>query len=149
MLYLCRKQLSPLQRRFHTLYLITLFATAILFLLQISFAEGHLGFRHGQVAKPLGYLLDMLPAVPFLGMMFMVPRYLKQEKDEFVRMLVMRALLLGFAVPMVIDTVAGFLWNFWPPEALLPMMKIMPMLNIDLLCMTALIALSLEGRRYQ
>jgi hypothetical protein len=149
MLYLCRKQLNPLQRRFAILFSLTLLATAILFLFQVSFAEGHLGFNHGLSAKPLGYLLNVLPAIPFLAMMFLVPRYLEQEKDEFVRMLVMRALLLGFAVPMVIDTVVGFLWKFWPPAAFLPMMKIMPMLNVDLLCATALIALRLEGRRYQ
>jgi ABC-type microcin C transport system permease subunit YejE len=149
MLYLCRKQLNPLQRRFAMLFSITLLATAVLYSVQVSFAEGYFGFNHGQSARPLGYLLDILPAIPFLAMMFIIPRYLAQEKDEFVRMLVMRALLLGFAVPMVIDTVCGFLWIILAASAGPGILKVMPMLNVDLFCATALIALRLEGRRYQ
>jgi hypothetical protein len=139
----CRKKLNPLQRRFATLFSVTLLATALLFTLAVSFREGHLGLAPGAFSRSLGHMLSMLPVLPFLGMMFLIPRYLRQEKDEFVRILVVRALLLGFAVPMVIDTIAGFVWS---PSR---MFEIMPMFNVDLFCITALFALSFQVRRYQ
>ena len=139
----CRKYFSPLQRRFVALFSFTLIATAVLFVVHISFGEGHLGFNGGHSAKPLAYLLSVLPAVPFLGMMLLIPRYLAREKDEFVRTLVIRALLWGFAVPMVIDTVWGFFWKVSPVSA------VMPMLNVDLFCITAMIAVRVQGWRYQ
>ena len=95
----CRKKLNPLQRRFAMLFSVTLLATALLFMLAVSFREGHLGFAHGTFSRSLGYVLTVLPVLPFLAMMFLIPRYLRQEKDEFIRILVVRALLLGFASP--------------------------------------------------
>jgi hypothetical protein len=73
-------------------------------------------------------------------MMALIPRYFAQEKDEFVRVLLIRALLWGFAVPLVIDTVWGFLW---------PLNPVIPMLNVDLFCITALVALRIQGSRYR
>jgi hypothetical protein len=139
----CRKKLNPLQRRFAMLFSATLLATALLFMLHASFREGHLGFTAGAYSRPLGYLLSVLPVVPFLAMMFLIPRYLGQEKDEFVRTLVLRALLYGFAVPMVVDTVVGFSWKA------APFAHAMPMFNVDLFCVTALIALTTQLRSYQ
>jgi len=132
---LCRKNLSPLQRRFGLLFSTTLIATSLLFMWSYHATE------HGYASWKL--LLGFLPAVPFLTMMFLIPRYLTQEKDEFLRMLVIRALLWGFAVPMVVDTIWGFLWKLAPPDTALPMM------NVDLFCITALFVLAIQIRRYQ
>ncbi len=134
----CRENFSPLQRRFTELFAFTLIATAVLFGANISFREGHLGGGHP--ARSLGYALSALPVIPFLAMMALIPRYFAQEKDEFVRVLVIRALLWGFAVPLVIDTVWGFLW---------PLNPVVPMMNVDLFCITAMIALRVQGWRYQ
>jgi hypothetical protein len=76
-------------------------------------------------------------------MMLLIPRYLSREKDEFVRMLVLRALLWGFAVPMIVDTILGFSWN--DPH----LFELIPMLNIDLFFIVAMFALRFEGGRYQ
>lgn len=132
---LCYRKLNPMQRRFRLLFLITLFATSLLFVwsehvARNSFATWNL-------------LLILFPAAPFLTMMFLIPYYLRQEKDEFVRTLVIRALLWGFAVPMVVDTVWGFLWKLTSPGPSLPMM------NIDLFCVAALYTLAIQVRRYQ
>lgn len=139
----CHNQLNPLQRRFLRLFGITLLATVLLFM------ADHFILGPGQARGAWGSAVSLLTAVPFLGMMLLIPRYLRQEKDEFVRMLVMRALLWGFAVPMVIDTVWGFLWAFWPAEAASFMLRVMPMLNVDIFCITALVALRMQGRRYE
>jgi hypothetical protein len=136
----CRQNLSPLQRRFTGLFAFTLIATAILYGVHISFKEGHLGSNGGHSAPTLGYALSALPVIPFLAMMALIPRYFAREKDEFVRVLVIRALLWGFAVPLVIDTVWGFLW---------PLSPVIPMMNVDLFCITAMIALRIQGWRYQ
>jgi quinol-cytochrome oxidoreductase complex cytochrome b subunit len=129
------KNLNPLQRRFSILFSATLLATSLLFMwsdhvARSSFAAWNL-------------LLILFPAIPFLTMMLLVPYYLRQEKDEFVRTLVIRALLWGFAVPMVVDTIWGFLWKLLPPD------PGMPMMNVDLFCIVALFALAIQVRRYR
>lgn len=131
---LCRnKALSPLQRTFVLLFSITLLVTSLLSVLSLHFLER-------DSSHPV---LGLLPAIPFLLMMLLIPRYFGREKDEFVRALVLRALLWGFAVPMVVDTVWGFLWK------LASVGPVMPMINIDLFCTAALFVLSFQIRRYQ
>ena len=132
---ICIKNFSPLQRRFRMLFITTLLATSLLFMLSDHVA------RNSFAAWNL--LIILFPAVPFLTMMFLIPHYLRQEKDEFVRTLVIRALLWGFAVPMVVDTVWGFLWKLAPPD------QALPMINVDLLCVGALFALAFQVRRYR
>jgi hypothetical protein len=139
----CNSHLNPPQRRFLRLFGITLLATVVLFM------ADHLIIGPSHAVSTWASAVSLLTAIPFLGMMLLIPRYLRQEKDEFVRMLVVRALLWGFAVPMVIDTVWGFLWAFWPAEAASFMLRVMPMLNVDFFCITALVTLRMQGRRYQ
>lgn len=129
MLLFCKdKPLNAMQRRFGLLFSLTLILTSSLFTI-------------GSITvKPV---FVYLAAVPFLVMVLMIPRYLSQEGDEFRRMLVMRALLWGFAVPMVVDTLWGFLWKLSPPDPVLPMM------NVDLFCLAAIFALGFQVRRYQ
>src|SRR6185437_3475083 len=137
------KQLNRFQRRSLRLFAITLLATAGLFIAdRVVFDLGHLSNTWLPV-------LSVLTAVPFVAMMLMIPRYLRQEKDEFMRTLMLRAMLWGFAVPMVVDTVWGFLWGVWPTHALRPMLSMMPMLNIDLFCVAALLAFYLQRRSYE
>ncbi|HEX5236328.1 MAG TPA: hypothetical protein VFW25_13465 [Silvibacterium sp.] len=136
----CKQNFSPLQRRFTVLFAFTLIATGVLFGVHVSFQEGHLGLNAGSSARRLGYVLSALPVIPFLAMMALIPRYFAREKDEFIRVLLVRALLWGFAVPLVIDTVWGFLW---------PLNPLVPMMNVDLFCITAIVALRVQGWRYR
>lgn len=138
----CKKQLNGFQRRSLRLFGITLLATALLFVVN----EHVFGMGHGSAWADA---ISAFTALPFLAMVLLIPRYLRQEKDEFVRMLMVRAVLWGFAVPMVIDTVWGFLWRFWPVDVSMAMLRVMPMVNVDLFCIAALIAVRVQGRRYQ
>ena len=134
----CRnKALNPMQRRFGLLFSTTLLLTALLYLFSTH-------APHNGSMVPWKPAIFFLPAVPFLVMMLLIPRYLRQEKDEFVRTLVMRSLLWGFAVPMLVDTIWGFLSNLWPLDS-----SLLPMMNVDLFCITALFALAIQVRRYQ
>lgn len=143
MVLLCRNKINPLQRRFAVLFSSTLLITALLFLISTNFREGHLRVASRSLSPALSYGISLLPVIPFLAMMLLIPRYLRQEKDEFVRALVLRALLIGFAVPMVIDTVTGIVWKS------ASFANAMPMFNIDLFCVAALVALTTQLRRYQ
>src|SRR6185312_16137940 len=114
----CSKQLSPLQRRTMRLFAITLLATAVLFIVDHEMPVS----SHG--SQTWAFAVSALTAVPFLAMILLIPRYLRQEKDEFVQTLMIRAILWGFALPMVLDTVWGFLWRFWPVDAAMSMLRL-------------------------
>lgn len=128
--------MNPMQRRFLLLFSVTLIITSALF---------SLANLPGRSVTALGSFraLDVLPIIPFLIMMVLIPRYLSREKDEFIRGLVVRALLWGFAVPMVVDTIWGCFWRVFPPN------PILPIINIDLFLFVALFGLLGQIRRYQ
>jgi hypothetical protein len=70
-----------------------------------------LGFyaRHGPVASPWRVLLALLPAAPLVAMFASYARYLKEETDEYIRMLVIRRILAATTVAMTCAVVWGFL----------------------------------------
>lgn len=142
----CSKQLNPFQRRFLLLCALTLIATALLFLLGETFREGEWPF-HGAHASGLAmFVLSGLPIFPFIAMMLLVPRYFTQEKDEFVRTLVTRAMLWAFALPMILDTILGFVA---PLTLTAEAAQAVSMVNVDIFCVTAMFAVVLQSRRYQ
>jgi hypothetical protein len=71
-------------------------------------------------------------------MVAVIGRYLSRETDEFVRMLATHSLLWALGVTMVADTILGALnqYNFLP--------GLLPVLNIELFWITALIALHIQ-----
>lgn len=137
---ICREKFNPLQRRFLTLFAGTLLFTAGLMAIRGTFMVGNQDATISHARSFSDYLLAIMPVIPFLGMMFLIPRYLLREKDEFVRTLVLRSLLWAFAIPMVIDTIWAFLW---------PLHEIVAMLNIDIFCVTAMVAFRVQGWRYR
>src|ERR1041385_8531404 len=56
-----------------------------------------------------GYALAVLPAIPIVGVIFVMGLYLVEEKDEFMRMRQVMALLAGLGVIMSVSVVWGFL----------------------------------------
>jgi hypothetical protein len=70
------------------------------------------GFKHGLIPGPLQYLVAMLPALPIIGIFGAIGRYLVEEQDEYVRMLMVRQTLWASAFTLSIATVWGFLDNF-------------------------------------
>lgn len=70
------------------------------------------GFKHQLIPQPLRYFAAILPALPIIGIFGAIGRYLAEEQDEYVRMLMVRQSLFASAFALSIATVWGFLSNF-------------------------------------
>jgi len=64
------------------------------------------------VPGPLKYFVAMLPALPIIGIFGAIGRYLVEEQDEYVRMLMVRQTLWASAFSLSIATTWGFFDNF-------------------------------------
>ena len=129
---LCNRQLSPLQRRSIRLFGANLLLTALLTLFARMISE------RGHASMVLTYLLATLAAVPVIGVIAVVGRYLARENDEFVRMMVVQALLWGLGITFVADTFLGCLFAY--PS----IYTLIPPLNLDLFVVSAGVALRVQ-----
>jgi hypothetical protein len=127
----CNRQLSPLQRRSMLLFGANLILAAV-----FSMATRNL-FR-GAHAAPLLYLMALLPTIPVIGIITVVGRYLTREVDEFIRAVVVQSLLWGVGITFAVDTYLGGL--FAHPE----IFRLIPILNIDLFCVSVGVALRIQ-----
>lgn len=95
--------MNPAERRYtrsvlslSIVYALTLFGT-------VAFFHGRAG-----VADPAAYLIAALPALPIVGIFATLGRYLIEERDEYLRMLVARQALIATALTLSCATVWGF-----------------------------------------
>jgi hypothetical protein len=70
------------------------------------------GFKHQLVPEALKYVVAVLPALPIVGIFVAIGRYLVEEQDEYVRMLMVRQTLWASAFMLTLATVWGFLETF-------------------------------------
>ena len=70
------------------------------------------GFKHKLVGGPVQYIVAILPALPIIGIFFAIGRYLVEEQDEYVRMLMVRQTLWASSIALSAATIWGFLENF-------------------------------------
>jgi hypothetical protein len=70
------------------------------------------GFKHDLVPAPLKYPVAILPALPIVGIFVAIGRYLVEEQDEYIRMLMVRQVLWASGLTLSAATVWGFLDNF-------------------------------------
>jgi hypothetical protein len=70
------------------------------------------GFKHKFIPGPLQYPVAILPALPIIGIFAAMGRYLVEEPDEYVRMLMVRQSLWATAFALSAATIWGFLSNF-------------------------------------
>ena len=70
------------------------------------------GFKHGMIPGALKYLVAVLPALPIVGIFGAMGRYLVEEQDEYVRMLMVRQTLWASAFTLSLATIWGFLESF-------------------------------------
>ena len=70
------------------------------------------GFKHHLVPHSVEYLVAVLPAVPIIGFFVAIGRYLLEEQDEYLRMLMVRQTLWASAFTLSVATAWGFLDNF-------------------------------------
>jgi hypothetical protein len=97
---------SPAARRYNrrVLWLSVFYAIALL--------AATYGFKHKLLAGGLAYTAAVLPALAIIGIFGAMGRYLVEEPDEYVRMLLVRQSLWASAFALSIATVWGFLESF-------------------------------------
>ena len=70
------------------------------------------GFKHHLLSGIAAYVAAILPALPIIGIFAAIGRYLVEEQDEYVRMLMVRQTLWASGFALSVATVWGFLENF-------------------------------------
>jgi hypothetical protein len=70
------------------------------------------GFKHDLIVGPLAWIVAILPAIPIIGIFAAMGRYLVEEQDEYVRMLMVRQILWASGFTLSCVTIWGFLDNF-------------------------------------
>ena len=69
-------------------------------------------FKHHAVAGPIAWIVAILPALPIVGIFAAVGGYIVEERDEYLRMLLIRQTLYASGFALSIATVWGFLESF-------------------------------------
>jgi hypothetical protein len=69
-------------------------------------------FKHQLVPTAFKYVVAVLPALPIIGIFAAIGRYLVEEQDEYVRMLMVRQTLWASGFTVSAATIWGFLDNF-------------------------------------
>lgn len=82
-------------------------------------------FRHAPLKGPLAALAALLPALPIIGIFFAIGRYLVEESDEYLRMLMTRQVLWASAFALTLATIQGFLEAYGVAPPLLPYAVVM------------------------
>ncbi len=98
--------ISPPERR----YVWRFFLTMAMYVLVLKFV-----YRYFHQVHPTGALaiaLAILPALPILASIVVAGLYLKEQQDEFIRMLYVRAILMGVGVTLAVTSVVGYLQFF-------------------------------------
>jgi len=134
----CNKGLTPLQNRTKRLI-----AAALLLLVGASVLARWL--QHGgHTSIPVFALLTVVETIPVLFTIWIIGRYLHAEPDEFIRSLVTRSLLWGFAAVMIGNAFVDVQLRLWPGGT-------MPLLVLDaeLFIVSTAIALRLQLRSYR
>ncbi|HEV2651327.1 MAG TPA: hypothetical protein VGU69_08715 [Rhizomicrobium sp.] len=70
------------------------------------------GFKHQLLNGPLAYLAASLPAFAIIGIFVSIGRYLIEEQDEYLRMLMVRQTLWASGFSLSLATLWGFLESF-------------------------------------
>src|SRR5438067_741361 len=98
--------LSPATKRYN-LRMIWLWLLYAVFLFAAIYT-----FKHRLLGGIAAYLVAILPAIPIIGVFAAVGRYLVEEGDEYLRMLMVRQTLWASGFALSLATIWGFLENF-------------------------------------
>jgi hypothetical protein len=97
---------SPAQKIYSRRMVVMMFAYVAILL-----AVGYV-FNLTHPTGPTAYVLGILPALPVIGVFFLVGRYLVDEKDEYLRLLETRKSLIATGFMLTVTTAIGFLQSF-------------------------------------
>ena len=67
------------------------------------------GFKHHLILGAAAWIVAILPAIPIIGIFAAMGRYLVEEQDEYVRMLMVRQMLWAMGFTLSVATIWGFL----------------------------------------
>jgi hypothetical protein len=70
------------------------------------------GFKHQLLHGPSAYVAAILPALPVIVIFAAIGRYLVEEEDEYIRLLMVRQTLWAGAFVLSVATIYGFLESF-------------------------------------
>ena len=97
---------NPAQRRYNKAVILLSIAYALILFGVISF------FRNSSPTGVSAYAAAVLPALPIIGIFAAMGRYLVDEQDEFVRMMMVRQTLWASGFALSVATIWGFLESF-------------------------------------
>jgi len=101
---------SPAQRRYNRRVLILSLIYTVLLFIAVYLLARHL------VTGPMAYVVGAAPALAASGFFWELGRYLLDETDEYLRMLMTRQLLIATGVALT----AAMIWGFLEGFALVP-----------------------------
>jgi hypothetical protein len=134
------QRLSPLQSQ-------TILHIAVsLMLMAVISAASHFTFEHGCREKTIVVLFAALPAIPMFAIILLLGRYLARERDEYIRMVAVKALLWGAAVivtgDMVQSALVAFSPDFWSLDP-----GTLTIMNFDLFFTASAFSVAIQLRR--
>ena len=69
-------------------------------------------FKHQLLSGPLAWIAGILPALPIIGILVVIGRYLAEETDEYLRMRIVEQVLIATGFLLAATTLYGFLNAF-------------------------------------
>ena len=96
---------NPAQRR----YVLRIGIFTVAYVVTLSIAIHFV--RDGGVTGPLAYALGVLPGLSVAGFFWAIARLIIEEQDEYLRMLLVRQVLVATGFTLTLVTIWGFLEN--------------------------------------
>jgi hypothetical protein len=97
---------TPAARRYQRRSLVAMMGYLLVLFGTVTFV------RHGHPQGWSLYLCSALPAIPIIAVIGTMARYLKEETDEYQRLMIMRSLLVGTAALLGMVVISDFLRSF-------------------------------------
>ena len=132
----CRRQLSSYQQRsLRTIEIMMGICIALSILLQ-AILERH------NLSTPVRYGIALLAIAPVIPTILLIARYLRSEKDEYMRKLVVESMLWGLSFVLIADTFISY-------TGPLSFLVVIGNISLDIFVLTASAALEIKLWRNQ
>ena len=147
----CRNNMTPVQRRTYRWMSVTLLLTVIANVLTVGVPDAvtkvlpflsilEISPGHAPLWKMV--VAGVLSLFPVLLAVLIAARYLGEEPDEFIRAMLMQALLWGIACTMAADAIAGVMMLASGQVIAIAL------LNADVLFVSTMVSFRLAARRF-
>jgi hypothetical protein len=134
---LCNQNITPLQRR-----CIQLIGAMMAVCAGMTGIFPRIDRNHLSAAT--FYLIAIIAVTPIIGTLLVIARYLKSEKDEYLRHIVVQSVLWGFGTVMVLDTFFGYVLPLASPHV-----PFLTVVNLEIFVITIAVALRIQLWRNQ